>query len=173
MKLFAAAAIAACVTVPAAAQPSLAPDLTGVGFLVGHWKSDDGKVSDTGGTSKGSSTITVEANGEALLRRDHTDLFDKAGKPAGGFDQIMLIYSEGGVLHADYSDGQHVIHYTKADVVAGKSVTFTSAAPPGAPAFQLHYEVQSPGALALTFGMIPPGQTAARPIAAGTLHRGS
>jgi hypothetical protein len=171
MRLLAAAVLTACVSWPAAAQPPLAPDLAGVGFLVGHWKSDDGKVSDTGGTSKGSSTITAEANGEALLRRDHTDLFDKAGKPAGGFDQIMLIYPEGGTLHADYSDGQHVIHYTKADVVAGKSVTFTSAVSPGAPAFQLHYEVQSPDALALTFGMIPPGQTTARPIAAGTLKK--
>jgi hypothetical protein len=171
MKLFAAAALAACVAVPAVARPSLAPDLARVGFLVGHWKSDDGKVSDTGGTSKGSSTITVEANGEALLRRDHTDLFDKTGKPAGGFDQIMLIYPEGGTLRADYSDGQHVIHYIKADVVSGQSIVFTSAAPSGAPAFQLRYEVQSPDALAVTFGMIPPGQTAVRPIAAGTLKK--
>jgi hypothetical protein len=171
MKLFAAAAIAAFVALPAAAQPSLAPDLAGVGFLVGHWKSDDGKVSDTGGTSKGSSTISVEANGEALLRRDHTDLFDKTGKPAGSFDQIMLIYPEGGALHADYSDGQHVIHYTRAIIVPGKSVTFTSTAQPSPPSFQLRYEVQSPDALALTFGMIPPGQTVVRPIAAGTLHK--
>ena len=171
MRLFAVAAIAACVAIPAAAQPSLGPDLAGVGFLVGHWKSDDGKVSDTGGTSKGSSTISVEANGEALLRRDHTDLFDKTGKPAGGFDQIMLIYPEGGTLHADYSDGQHVIHYTRAIIVPGKSVTFMSTAQPSAPSFQLRYEVQSPDALALTFGMIPPGQTVVRPIAAGTLHK--
>jgi len=171
MKLIAAAAIAACVTIPAVAQPSLAPDLAGMSFLIGHWTSDDGKVSDTGGTSKGSSTITVEADGEALLRRDHTDLLDKTGKPGGSFDQIMLIYPEAGTLHADYMDGEHIVHYTSAMVVPGKSVTFTSASAPGAPSFQLHYEVQSPNALAVTFGIIPPGQTAVRPIAAGTLKK--
>ena len=171
MKFFAIVAIAACVAVPAIGQPTPAPDLAGIGFLVGHWTSDDGKVSDTGGTAKGSSTVTVEANGKALLRRDHTDLFDKAGKAAGGFDQIMLIYPEGGTLHADYSDGQHVIHFVRASVVPGKSVTFTSAAVPGTLSFQLRYEVQSPDAVAITFGMIPPGQTAVRPIAAGTLKK--
>src|ERR1700678_2444961 len=171
MKLFAAVPIAACVAMPAVAQQSLTPDLAGVGFLVGHWTSNDGKVSDTGGTAKGSSTVTAEANGKVLLRRDHTDLFDKTGKPAAGFDQIMMIYPEGGTLHADYSDGQHVIHYVRASVVPGKPVTARSAAGPGTLSFQLRYEVQSPDTLAITFGMIPPGQTAVRPIAAGTLKK--
>src|ERR1700761_9146497 len=127
-----AAAIAAiCAGSPALSQPALQTPLAALGFLVGHWSSGNGVVADTGGTSKGVSDIIVDANGGALLRRDHTDLFDKSGKPAGGFDQIMLIYPEAGTLRADYSDGQHVIHYTKADVVSGKSVVFTSAAPSG------------------------------------------
>jgi hypothetical protein len=111
-----------------AASPPLKADLAGIGFLVGRWESSNGKVADTGGTSRGFSVVTVEANGTALLRRDYTDLFDAGKKPSGGFDQIMLIYPENGTIHADYSDGQHVIHYTSAAVVAGESVTFSSVA---------------------------------------------
>jgi hypothetical protein len=170
MRLF-ALLVAICVASSATAQSALAPALSGISFLVGHWTSGEGKVADTGGTSKGSSAITVEANGNALLRRDHTDLFDDHGKPTGGFDQIMLIYPEAGVLHADYSDGQHVIHYIGA--VSGKSITFTSVTQTGAPTFRLRYEAQSPDTLAVTFGIIPPGQTAVRPIAAGTLRKSS
>lgn len=170
MKL-AAVIIAVCLASPALSQTALKPDLAGVGFLVGHWTSDDGKVADTGQTSKGSSLITVEANGEALLRRDHTDLFGAKGAAAGGFDQIMLIYPDGGSLRADYTDGVHVIHYASVAVMAGKSVTFTSAPQMSAPTFQLRYEMQTPNVIAVTFAMIPPGQTALHPIAAGTLKR--
>jgi hypothetical protein len=142
-----------------------------MGFLVGHWSGGAGVVSDTGGTSKGDSIVTAEAGGAALLRRDHTDLFDSKGKPTGGFDQIMLIYPEAGAIRADYSDGQHVIHYTSAMVTPGKSVVFTSAQGTG-PVFRLSYDLQSPDTLNVSFTMEPPGQTVFNPIATGTLKRG-
>jgi len=157
---------------PAAAQTSgLKPALAPIGFLVGHWTSGEGKVADTGGTARGASTITAEAGGAVLLRRDHTDLFDASGKPAGGFDQIMMIYAEAGGLRADYSDGEHLIHYVSAEVAPGHSVTFTSAAQPGAPMFRLSYTVKAPDTLAIVFGMIPPGGAAFRPIATGEIRR--
>jgi len=147
------------------------PDLAGIGFLVGTWGSGQGKVAETGGTSRGTSTITLEAGGAALLRRDHTELFGADGKPGGSFDQIMLIYPEGGTLHADYSDGDHIIHYTSASVVPGKSAAFTSASLPGAPTFRLTYELTAAGALAVHFEMAPPGQTTFNAIADGTLRK--
>jgi hypothetical protein len=55
-----------------------------------------------GGTSKGGSIISAQSDGNALLRVDHTELFDKAGKPAGGFHQTMLIYPDNGAIRADY-----------------------------------------------------------------------
>jgi hypothetical protein len=158
-------------TAARAQPPILKPGLAPIGFLVGRWTSGEGKVADTDGASRGASMITVEAGGAVLLRRDHTDLFDKAGKPSGGFDQIMMIYAEGGGLHADYSDGEHLIHYVSAEVVPGRSVAFTSAAQPGAPVFRLRYEVTGPDTLAGAFAMSPPGQSDFRPIAAGELHR--
>jgi hypothetical protein len=157
---------------PAMAQsPHLAPPLAPIGFMVGDWTGDDGKVAETGGTSRGTSVVTPEVGGAVLIRRDHTELQDAQGKPAGGFDQIMMIYPDGGTLHADYSDGQHVIHYTEAQIVPGRSVIFTSSATSGAPRFRLTYTVEGPKTLALDFAMSPPGQDAFRPIAQGHLHR--
>ena len=160
-----------CIATPAMAQTALKPALAPLSFLVGNWDSGEGKVADTGGTSKGGSVMSVESDGTAIPRRDHTETFDKAGKPAGAFHQTMLIYPDGGAIHADYVDGEgHAIHYVSASVTAGKSVTFTSAAGQG-PQFRLTYELQSPKALAVTFGMTPPGATEFRPIATGTLKK--
>ncbi|WP_243043051.1 hypothetical protein [Dyella sedimenti] len=169
--LLAVTSIAALLALPVHAT-GLDPALTGVDFLVGHWTSDDGKVADTGGTSRGSSEITVEVNGKVLLRRDHTDLFNRSGKPAGGFDQLMMIYPENGVLHADYSDGKHIIHYTNATIVPGHSVVFTSSPQAGAPTFRLSYELTSPAALTVSFAVAAPGRSDFHPVASGTLKKG-
>jgi hypothetical protein len=182
MRLITAAAILLLAT-QAIAQPSdidardrayltgIKVALLPIAFLLGNWESGEGKVADTGGTSKGGSVMTMESDGSAILRRDHTELFDKAGKPAGSFHQTMLIYPEGPTLKADYVDGEgHAIHYVSATVTPGKSVTFTSAAGQG-PVFRLTYELQSADVLAITFGMTPPGANEFRPIATGTLKR--
>jgi hypothetical protein len=159
-----------CLACPALADPTPKGSLSGVSFLVGQWQSANGKVSDPGETSTGKSVITVEADGNALLRRDRTDLFDKNGKPAGGFSQTMMIYAESGTVGATYVDGEgHVIHYPSSVVVPGKSVEFNGAPGPG-PTFRLSYTLVSPDALAVSFGMVPPRGTFHQ-IAAGTLHR--
>jgi hypothetical protein len=158
-------------SIASAQAAPLAPDLAGMEFLVGHWSSGTGKVTDTHGTARGSSRITVEAGGGVLLRRDHTELFDAQGKPAGGMDQIMMIYADGGTVRADYSDGAHVIHYTSAEITAGHSVVFTSAAGGAAPTFRLSYELKPSGTLAISFAMAPPGQSEFHEIAAGTAYK--
>lgn len=82
----------------------------------------------------------------------------------------MMIYPDGATLHADYSDGDHVIHYVSAVVMPGRSVVFTTA--PGAgPAFRLTYERKGPDSLDISFAMAPPGQAAFNPIATGTVHK--
>ncbi len=164
--------LVACLASTARAQTSpLAPGLAGLSFLVGVWSDGNGRVAERGGTSTGTSVITAEAGGGALLRRDHTSLQDASGRPAGGFDQIMLIYPEGGGLRADYADGSHVIHYVSAEVQPGRSVVFASAARPGAPVFRLRYELAGPGTLAVSFAIAAPGASDFRPIATGTLTR--
>jgi len=165
------AAAASFGSTASAQTPPHAPALSGLGFLIGRWTDGTGKVADTGGTSRGSSVISTEVGGAVLLRRDHTDLFDASGKAAGGFDQIMMIYPEGGSLHADYSDGVHIIHYRSAVVVPGQSVVFTSEAQPGSPVFKLSYALKAADTLDISFAMAPPGQTEFHAIATGALHR--
>jgi hypothetical protein len=164
-------ALASALLAPPAAAAPLKAELAGLSFLLGSWTSGAGKVAETGGTSKGASEFTAEAGGSVLLRRDHTDLFDAAGKPAGGFDQLMTIYAEADAVHADYFDGTHIIHYATATIVPGRSVTFFGPAAPEAPAFKLTCELHG-STLAVTFAMAPPGQPAFRPIATGTMQRG-
>jgi len=172
VKALATFAFAALLAGPALAQPALKAPLAGLGFLVGDWNSGEGKVADTGGTSRGFSHVTVEADGWSLLRRDRNEIIGPDGKPAGGFSQMMLIYPEAGTLHADYSDGEgHIIHYDNAEIVPGRSVIFTSPASPAAPGFRLTYTLKSPRDLGVDFSMLPPGGGAFHPIATGTLHR--
>src|SRR5579863_9960404 len=99
--LFAAAAFL-LLAIPALAATAPKPALEPLAFLLGNWQSGDGKVADTGGTSKGGSAMSLESDGAVILRRDHTETFDKAGKPAGSFHQTMMIYSDNGTIHADY-----------------------------------------------------------------------
>jgi hypothetical protein len=171
MRAILVAVVLVCASNALAQAEPLNPSLAPVGFLVGRWTNGIGKVADTGGSARGSSVITAEAGGAVLLRRDHTDLLDASGKPAGSFDQIMMIYPEGKTIHADYSDGQHVIHYTSAVVAPGRSVVFTSAAVVGAPVFKLSYALMSADELAVSFATAAPGQTEFHAIATGAFHR--
>ena len=152
-----------------ASAASLQPPLAGLAFLLGSWSGESGNVADSGGTSRGTSQITAETNGAVLLRRDHVELVDKAAKPAGSFDILMTIYADKGAVHADYFDGEHVIHYTSVQITPGSSVVFRSSAGNG-PVFQLEYQLQGSD-LAVAFGVTPPGQTASHLIASGKLHK--
>jgi hypothetical protein len=165
------AVIAFILSVSVASAQTIGPQLAGLSFLLGNWSSNDGRVADTGGTSSGRSSFTLQAGGNVILRNDRTEVFAASGKSAGSFDQIMMIYPEGGTIHADYSDGSHVIHYVTADVVAGHSVTFLTAERADASSFRLRYELLNPTTLRVTFEMAPPGSANFRPVAGGTLHR--
>jgi hypothetical protein len=167
--LLAVAASALLVSSAPAQTTHLKPAIQPIGFLLGKWTSDNGVLADTGGRSTGTSTVTAETGGATLLRRDHTSLFDANGRSAGGFDQLMMIYPEGGALHADYSDGTHIVHYRTAVVDPGKSVVFTSEAPPGEPTYRLAYAVTGPMGLSVSFSIKPPGSDAFQPIATGGL----
>jgi len=151
---------------------SLQPELEGIGFLIGHWTSlDRGKVAETGGTSAGTISFTTEVGGSVVLRKDHVKLYDRSGKKTGSFDILMMIYPEAGTLHADYSDGQHIIHYTSAEVSPGRSVSFTSASLPQAPVFKLVYRLDDPKTLNIEFSMAPPGSSEFHPVATGKARK--
>ena len=167
--LFAAANLA--VSAPAiAAPPALSAAIQPLGFLVGRWTAKAGHA-ENGTLAKGVSTFEPTAGGAALLRQDRTDLSAPDGKPLNSFEQVMLIYPEGGALHADYFDGTHVIHYVSSVVDPGKSVTFDTAPTPGPPRFRLSYRAVTPTLLAVRFEMAPPGAADFHTIAEGEAVR--
>lgn len=164
-------AIAEAPAPPSPPPPSLAPALAPVAFLVGNWAGFDGTVAQTGGSARGTSVVTPEAGGAVLLRRDHTEVRDASGVPMGGFDQIIIIYAVGETLHADYTDGRHVILYNDAKIDPGRSVVFTSSAGVGLARFRLTYRVDGPTTLAVDFSMTSPGKDDFQSVAQGHLHR--
>ncbi len=154
----------------AAQTPSLKGGLQGLDFLVGHWSAPmRGKVAETGGGSTGESDFTPEVGGSVLLRKDHVRLYDAAGKPTGEFNIIMMIYPEAGAIHADYADGDHIIHYTSASVIPGQAVTFVTASLPNAPTFKLAYGLSKSKTIDINFSMAAPGATDFHPIATGSM----
>ncbi len=172
--LLAVAAIVSLTPAVANAQAADAKNaIANLSFLLGTWQNGRGTVADTGQTSTGTSTFTSEAGGAAIVRRDHTDLFDKTGKRAGSFDQVMMIYADGAKLRADYTDGTHVIHYTNVTVMPDMSVEFDTQSPPGAPNFRLTYAHRADDDLDVRFEISGPGQTDFHPIATGSLTRGA
>ncbi len=153
-----------------AASPPLSAEMQPLSFLVGHWTATEGKA-ENDAIARGVSSIEPAAGGTALLRRDRTDLFSVDGTPRTSFEQVMLIYPEGGALHADYFDGSHVIHYVSATVDPGKSVTFNTAATPGPPRFRLTYAAGGANLITVKFEMAPPGSAEFRTIASGEAKR--
>jgi hypothetical protein len=170
LAVLAVAALGRLATPSARADPpALAPALLPLQFMLGDW-TGDGKTET--GTSRGTSSIHPVVGGGGILRRDHTDLFDAGGKPAGGFDQLMVIYGDQGRVRADYLDGQHVIHYLSAETGPGESVTFVSDDKSGGPVFRLTYRRTGPETLHIVFSMQPPGAPGPRVIAEGDAHAG-
>ena len=153
-----------------AAPPTLKAAVQPLGFMVGRWSGDAGKA-ENGVTTKGLIAVEPAVGGAALMSRGHTDLFSAKGEPIGGFDQLLLVYPEGSDLHADYLDGDHVIHYVSAAVDPGKSVTFTTAKTPGPPRFRLTYSLRTPDTLNIKFEMQPPGAPDFQTIASGDAQR--
>jgi hypothetical protein len=169
----AAAALAAwllCNVQVDAQTPRLSPALSPVGFLVGRWIAEGGRAAPDK-PLRGVSTIEPAVSGQALLRRDHTDVVGPDGAVVQSFDQIMLIYPDAGHLHGDYFDGAHVIHYVDAVIEPEHSVRFTTAPAVGAPAFRLTYEKEADGRLRILFEMQAPGQSGFQTLAEGMARR--
>jgi len=95
------------------------------------------------------------------VRRNHAELPAANGRPAAVHEDLMVIYKsqDGKSAKAIYFDSEdHVINYTATFSPDKQTLTFISAAAPGAPRFRLTYQKEAEGRIAIKFEIAPPGK---------------
>jgi hypothetical protein len=162
-------AVAALLSLPAAAQPAAPPaDWKDWAPLIGEWEAD---AAGPGGAT-GSFVLALELEGRVLVRKNHADYPKTSERPASRHEDLMVIYREGDATKAAYWDNEgHVIRYV-ATADKGKSFSFVSEPAAGQPRFRLSYALTSPKALSLRFEIAPPNTPDQfKPYIQATLHR--
>ncbi len=137
--------------------------------LVGRW------VADPDPRAPGVTGWTVferEAQGRALVRRNHASYPPTKEQPARTHDDVMLLFSESGQLRADYVDSEgHVIRYL-VHAEGASTLVFVSEGAASGPRFRLTYRWPEKDRLDLLFEIAPPGGTGQfAPYIQAHLHR--
>ena len=136
-----------------AQAPQVADAFGPVRFLVGEWAGEGGGLP---GQSSGAASFRFELDGKALVRRSQAEIAATRDRPASRHEDLMTIFSEGGVLKAHYLDNEgHVIRYGVAEVPGG--VAFTSEQATG-PRFRLSYLKKAEGLITVRFEIAPPAK---------------
>jgi hypothetical protein len=125
-------------------------------FLIGEWVGEGKEGQGTGHFS-----LTPDLGGKILVRRNHAELPAANGRPAAVHEDLMVIYKsqDGKSAKAIYFDSEdHVINYTVDFSADKQTLTFISAAAPGAPRFRLTYKKEADDRLGIKFEIAPPGK---------------
>ena len=146
------AAAIALLSIGAAPQKAegQAPDLSQLQYLVGDWTITGGRMTLYGASPRGETEITSELNGRAYFVRDSFTLIGVEGQDLGKNDSVMLIYQDGTILRADFSNGRGALHYRGSISANAKSVVFESEPPQGAATYRFTYKQESPDTLTWT-----------------------
>jgi hypothetical protein len=88
-------------------------------FMIGKWKAETGSF-----------TLLPELNGQVLVRRNFNNT------PGQKHEDLMIVYSEGGLRAVDFDTEGHVIHY-KLSFPAKDAAVFDSEGP--GPKYRLSY----------------------------------
>lgn len=148
-----AALLSADPQAPSAAPAAAADPWAAFAPLLGRWVSDpDPKA----GGATGWFTLEKDLQGKVLVRRNRAEYPALKDRPASTHDDLMVIYSEGARIRADYWDNEgHAIHYSVSFPEPTRCV-FVSDAAPGAPRFRLTYAWSDPKVLGITFEIAAP-----------------
>ncbi len=138
--------------------------------LVGRWVADpDPQAPGVTGWS----VFEREAQGHALVRKNHAEYPATTQRPASVHDDVMVLYAEQGQLRAEYVDSEgHHIRYGVSAAGPSTLVFLSDAGVPG-PRFRLTYAWTAKDRLTLLFEIAPPGTADGfKPYIRATLHRG-
>jgi hypothetical protein len=136
--------------------------------LLGRWvaEPDPNAPGVTGWT-----TFSRDLGDRVVVRRNHASYPAKDGKPASEHDDLVVLFSEGGRLRAEYFDSEgHVIRY-EVQAPAANRLVLLSEPSAGGPRFRLTYAWPTAGKLELAFEVAPPGTTEFRPYISARLRR--
>jgi len=121
-------------------------------FLVGDWEAVNSPAGESGGFS-----FSLGVQNHVMMRANHAVYEATATRPASRHDDLMVIFTEGDVLKADYFDNEgHVIHYDVASK-RDREAVFHSAPTTKAPGYRLSYVLMPEGLLKGQFEVSPPG----------------
>ena len=135
-----------------ASQPDLRPDVASLGFLLGNWE-----AVGTPDGEKGGFTFSLGVQNRVMTRTNYATYDARDGRTASRHDDLMVIYSEGGQIKADYFDSeQHVIRYL-VEPRSNHHVVFVSGAKPSEPRYRLSCTAREDGTLAGQFEIAAPG----------------
>lgn len=119
--------------------------------LIGDWQALDDPSGATGGF-----TFSWSVQDRVIVRTNFASYPAANGKPASRHDDLMVIYVDADVVHADYFDNEgHVIRYL-ADAKPDQ-IVFLSEVRPSEPRYRLVYRRASDGLLHGRFDVAPPG----------------
>ena len=137
-------------TVAVAGPPG---ELEPFSFLIGEWSASG---SGQPGVGTGTAVFARALQDRAIVRTSYAEYPAALGKPASRHDDLMVIYTHAGVVHADYYDSEgHVIRYLGSSGGPGQAM-FVSEPVAGEPAFRLSYKLEG-GVLKGEFAIAPPG----------------
>lgn len=140
---------------PALQSPPPAQPLSSLNFLLGAWEGEGRGGPGQGG---GGFTFGPELQGKVLVRRSHAEYPATKDRPASSHEDLMVAFSEGGKLRADYFDNEgHMIRYDISGPDERGSVRFISDAKTQGPRFRLTYTPTGKDTLSLRFEIAPPG----------------
>jgi hypothetical protein len=145
--------------VPASAQTAV-PAIGDIAFLAGDWTVTDGRIFLWGARPEGSTAITVEAGGQALIVREKSLARSVEGEILGRADAAMLLYVENGSIHGDHINGRVTTHFRSLSVTPGQALVLATEPAANGAIVRLSYELQDTGKLRLTRDTLRPGDTA-------------
>ena len=153
MKRTAILALAMILSLPAAAAHSAPPPpLEPLSFLLGDWDAP-GPNQSTGHTS-----FASRLQDQVIVRTNTADYPPAEGRPASHHEDLMVIYSVGRIVRADYYDSEgHAIRYRVLSPEAGKAL-FVSDQVENEPRYRIIYLLKPDGTLDGSFEIAPPGQ---------------
>jgi hypothetical protein len=126
--------------------------LSALRFLVGTWQAVETTPGETGAFA-----FELKVQGRVMVRTNEAVYSATSDRPASRHDDLLVIYSEAGVLKADYFDSEgHVIRYA-VHTRPPDGVTFLSDSSPREPRYRLTYTASADGVLVGTFEVAAPG----------------